>query len=722
MIKREGNVIVAVMLMLLIIPAFLAAETAVLPGYMAPAPPVIDGVLDEAIWTSAQKLTGLKTFKPDFGKVPSERTEVLLAHDKDNLYVAFRCHAKDVSQVKSSVTKRDNIFSDDLIGILLDTFSDNQSGYGFVVNPQGIQGDGMMNAEGDLDPSADFVWFSKGRMDAEGYTVECRIPATSIRFPSREKLRMKVMIIRQIVRTSEMAVFPEVPGDSGAFLSHCVPVDFSGLKFKRVVELLPAFTNSSQRALDEGAMAAADTHRDVSLTAKVGLTPGMTLDAAYNPDFSQVEADAGQVDVNLRYNLFYDEKRPFFLEGMEIFRFAGNTEDAPLYSIVHTRNIADPVFGLKLSGKISRRNTVAAIVARDQLPGDDGGPTRADFGILRFRHAMKADAYLGGFLTSRSAGKASNQVAGLDGLLRLSSSSATEFHLLGSFTRPEAGAAMESGHALGVNYSLSNRKTSVVVGVQDISKDFRVDSGFITRDGLTRLAAFAMYKIYPKSSFIQRIEPFYWSYHIHDKYSDLMETVNLFTLRFHLPRSSGLRFDLIAANEVFAGQRFNRSGYGTQFYSQLTRQLYFYVFFRRSNAIFYDEENPFGGKTNTFQMSVDYQPTEKFTSSLSLSYADFFRNSDGGKEYDYLILRSRNTFQINKYLFIRGIGEYNTYHRRMVLDFLASFTYIPGTVVHVGYGAAFDRVRWENREYVNDDRFMERQRGFFFKVSYLWRL
>ena len=384
MIKREGNVIVAVMLMLLIIPAFLAAETAVLPGYMAPAPPVIDGVLDEAIWTSAQKLTGLKTFKPDFGKVPSERTEVLLAHDKDNLYVAFRCHAKDVSQVKSSVTKRDNIFSDDLIGILLDTFSDNQSGYGFVVNPQGIQGDGMMNAEGDLDPSADFVWFSKGRMDAEGYTVECRIPATSIRFPSREKLRMKVMIIRQIVRTSEMAVFPEVPGDSGAFLSHCVPVDFSGLKFKRVVELLPAFTNSSQRALDEGAMAAADTHRDVSLTAKVGLTPGMTLDAAYNPDFSQVEADAGQVDVNLRYNLFYDEKRPFFLEGMEIFRFAGNTEDAPLYSIVHTRNIADPVFGLKLSGKISRRNTVAAIVARDQLPGDDGGPTRADFGILRF--------------------------------------------------------------------------------------------------------------------------------------------------------------------------------------------------------------------------------------------------------------------------------------------------------------------------------------------------
>jgi len=722
MMCKQLRVMRFLLLFLAVLPLALGAKIAALPGFMTPSPPVIDGILDEAIWQSAQKLTGLKTFKPDFGKTPSQRTEVLLAYDRDNIYVGFRCFENDPAKIKTSVTKRDNIYGDDIVGVLLDTFQDNQSGYGFVVNPQGIQGDGMMDSGGDLDPSADFVWFSKGRIHEKGYTVECRIPAASIRFPARKRLAMKVMVIRQIVRTSEMAVFPEVPAESAAFLSHGVPVEFSGLKFKRVVEILPAFTNARNQEMEAGQMAPAVNERDISLTAKLGLTPGVTLDAAVNPDFSQVEADAGQVDVNLRYNLFYSEKRPFFMEGMELFQFAGNTEEAPLYSIVHTRNIADPVFGLKLSGKISRRNTLAAIVARDKLPGENGGPTRADFGILRFRHAFSQDAYLGGFLTSRSEGDGFNRVVGADGRFRLSAASAAEFHLLGSFTRPLEGEGTSSGHALAVNYSFSNRSSTVIVGVQDIAKDFQVDSGFLTRDGLTRLGAFAMYKFYPKSKFFQRIEPFYWSYHIHDKYSNMLETFNLFTLRFQLPRSTSFRIDLTVGNEVFAGARFPKNGYGFQFYSQVTKKVYLSMFFRRRGAIYYDEENPFGGTERNASVSLDYQPTHKFTSSLSLQYADFFRDSDGGKEYDYLLVRSRNTFQINKYLFLRGIGEYNTYRRRLVLDFLASFTYIPGTVVHVGYGAAFDRLRWTEREYIEADRFLERQRGFFFKISYLWRL
>lgn len=710
-------------LWMLLLPSLLAgAETAPLPGFMTPSPPVIDGYLDEAIWDSAQKLTGLKTFKPDFGKELSQRTEVLLAHDRDNIYVGFRCFEDNPAKIKSSVTKRDNIFSDDLIGILLDTFRDNQSGYGFVVNPQGIQGDGMMDSAGDLDPSADFVWFSRGRIHEHGYTVECRIPATSIRFPARRKLAIKVMIIRQIVRTSEMGAYPEVPAESAAFLSHAVPVDFSGLKYQRVIELLPAFTNARSRETEAGVMAPAQTRRDLSLTAKLGLTAGMTLDAAVNPDFSQVEADAGQVDVNLRHALYLGEKRPFFLEGMEVFRFAGNTEDAPLYAVVHTRNIVDPVYGLKLSGKLTRRDTMAAIIARDKLAPDTEGPARADFGILRYRHAFSGDAFLGGFLTSRSAGDGFNRVAGLDGRFRLSPASSTEFHFLGSFTRPEGGGKVSNGHALAVNYNYNNRNMMVIAGIQDIARDFQIDSGFLTRDGLTRLGAFAMYRFYPKSDFFQRIEPFYWSYHIYDKYSGMVETFNLFTLRFHLPRTTSLRFDVIAGNEVFAGQRFGRNSLGVQLYSQVTRKVYLQLVYRRGGAIYYDEEDPFGGTSNQLIFGLDYQPTDKFTSSLSLRYTDFYRESDGNEEYDYLIVRSRNTFQINKYLFIRGIGEYNTYRRRLVLDFLASFTYIPGTVVHVGYGAAFDRLSWENREYVEDDHFLERKRGFFFKISYLWRL
>ena len=119
---------------------------------------------------------------------------------------------------------------------------------------------------------------------------------------------------------------------------------------------------------------------------------------------------------------------------------------------------------------------------------------------------------------------------------------------------------------------------------------------------------------------------------------------------------------------------------------------------------------------------MSFQPTEKFTTSLDLTYSDFFRESDSQKEYDYTILRSRTTFQLNKYLFFRGIAEYNTYRETLNLDALASFTYIPGTVVHVGYGAIREKTQWDGGQYIPADRFMETHRAFFFKVSYLWRL
>jgi hypothetical protein len=118
---------------------------------------------------------------------------------------------------------------------------------------------------------------------------------------------------------------------------------------------------------------------------------------------------------------------------------------------------------------------------------------------------------------------------------------------------------------------------------------------------------------------------------------------------------------------------------------------------------------------------VRYQPVDKLDFNLSLNYVDFFKRADGEKIYDYTILRSRNTFQVNKYLFLRGIVEYNIYRKRLTADALVSFTYIPGTVFYVGYGSAFERQEWNGGEYVTSDRFLETKRGLFFKVSYLWR-
>jgi hypothetical protein len=686
----------------------------------ASAAPVIDGKLDEDVWKTALKFTDFKTYKPDYDKEPSQKTEAYFLYDAENFYFAFRCFDTDPGLIKANLSKRDGMFEDDCVALCLDTFSDAQNAYLLMVNPLGIQGDGLMNSVGNMEPSMDFVWYSKGQIDTGGYSVECRIPLQSIRFASRKTVIMGMAFVRQIVRASENSSFPAIFPDKGSLISQLQPVSISGLKYDRVVEILPALTHSDHSLMNEGRLRRDLRQTDFSLTAKVGLTSDLTSDATYNPDFSQVESDAGQVDFNVRYSLYYPEKRPFFMEGLEYFQVAGNPEESPLRAIVYTRTIINPILGFKATGKLGIKNTIASIYAHDDLPGDpvDRYP---DFGIVRFRHSLKDDSFIGGFYTSRFQGSGFNQVAGTDGRFRLTGASVAEYHLFGSFTRNPGAEATVNGHALSLYYNYGTRSVYAEVSGQDISKYFQVDTGFVTRTGISRLAPFFMYKFYPKSNFFQRIEPFYWGEHIYDKFYGTFETYNVFALRFWLPRSSMFRVDGLLGNEVYVGRKFNRDSYRFMFETQLTKHLNLGGMFRRGGMIFYDPADPYQGYGNQALASAEYQPLEKFSFGLSYTYVGFYRESDSQKVYDYGIIRSRNTFQINKYLFLRAIFEYNTFYRRLTTDGLISFTYIPGTVVHIGYGSAYEKLAWTGGEFVDSNRFLETQRGFFFKVSYLWR-
>jgi hypothetical protein len=699
-------------------PPLYLAEPLVAPA--ASVAPVIDGRLDEAVWETGLKFTDFKTFKPDFGKEPGLKTEAFFLHDAENLYIAFRCYDDEPGKIKANVSKRDDMFQDDYVALCLDTFNDAQNAYLLMINPLGIQGDGLMNSIGNMEPSMDFVWFSKGWIDEKGYTVECRIPLESIRFSSRKTVTMGMAFIRQVIRTSESSCFPAIFPDKGSLISQLQPVSITGLRYNRVVEILPAITHSDHSVLEGGRLERDLRQTDFSLTAKVGLTSDLTTDATYNPDFSQVESDAGQVDFNIRYALYYPEKRPFFMEGQEYFQFGANPEDSPLRAVVYTRTIINPIFGFKGTGKVGPKSTIAAIYAHDDLPGETGD-RYPDFGIVRFRQSLKEDSYVGGFYTSRFQGSGFNQVAGSDGRFRLNGASVAEYHLFGSFTRNPEEASTTNGHALSLYYNYGTRRVYAELGLQDISKYFQVDTGFITRNGISRLSPLFMYKFYPKSSFFQRIEPFYWGEHIRDKFYGTFETINVFVLRFWLPRSTMFRVDGLLGNEVYVGRKFNLNSYRTVLQTQLTKHLYVQGLFRRGGMIFYDPDAPYQGYGDQAEVYAEYQPIDKLSFALSYTFTDFFRESDHEKVYDYGIIRSRNTFQINKYLFLRAIFEYNTFYRRLTTDGLVSFTYIPGTVVHIGYGSAYEKLAWTGRELVDSDHFMETQRGFFFKVSYLWR-
>jgi hypothetical protein len=683
-------------------------------------PPVIDGILDDEAWKTAPSETGFKTWAPDYGKDMRERTVVYYAHDRENLYFAYRCYDSEPAKIKASVSARDAILQDDWICLNLDTFNDQQTLYALYVNPLGIQGDSRF-AAGQEDYTVDIVWYSAGRIDAEGYTIEVRIPFKSIRYRHREPVEMGIIFERRISRYSEGGTYPPLDAAQGFnFLTQTRTLLFSDIAHYTLLEVLPAATYGRDSLAENGELAAQKAGSELSLTGKVGLTSQLVLDGTVNPDFSQVESDVGQVDFNLRYAPFYPEKRPFFLEGRESFIVSATQPGDPLEAIVHTRTIVDPFLGFKLNGKVAPRDTIAAIYALDELP-DGGLSDRADFTIARYKHALREDGYLGAAWTGRTEGPRSNFVAGADGFIRLTPPSFLAFHGFASRTKPDEDTERADGHAIGFQYGYQSRDLIIDIDLQDVSEDFQTDAGYLTRTGVTRFKAGFLPMIYPKSELFLRLDPLFHTIQTRDKPSGLNETYNSFDLRAILPRNTSLLLGGRYATEVFAGERFGRSAFRFIGTSQVTKWLGLKASYLAGQKIRYVAD-PYQGRGKDASFVATVLPSEKIQLELRWTASDFIRSSDGVREYDYSILRGLAAYQVNKYLFFRAIVEHNSFRRILTTDFLASFTYIPGTVVHIGYGSLYEKLVWQGDRYEPADRFLETKRGFFFKASYLWRL
>jgi hypothetical protein len=719
----KAGFILSIFMLLLFMPFAHAQDT--LKPLRIDIPLQIDGKLDEPVWQEAPYVTGFKTFNPDYGKDMAQKTKVFMAYDRENLYFAFRCFDSEPEKIKASISQRDNIRPDDWVCINLDSFNDHQALYALYINPLGIQADTRF-AAGIEDASIDLVWFSAGRIDEKGYTIEVKIPLKSIRFANKNPVEMGVIFERRISRISVQGTYPALnPKEAMAFLTQMKPMVFFDLKHHTIFELLPAVTYSHKKENVEGKLVTDKTSKDFSLTAKYGITSNLIFDGTYNPDFSQVEADAGQVDVNLRYDLFFPEKRPFFHEGSENFRIAAAaaSELDPLQSVVHTRTIVDPIVGLKLTGKIGDKNTVASIYAIDQLPGTGPGEEQgnAHFPIFRYKRSLYKDSYIGGIYAGRELKDRFNRVFGFDGQLRLNKSSMLEYHTLLSHTGNDNWLSVEKGHALGFRYSYDTRNVDYGFTLKEISPDFQVDMGYITRTGIFGVTGIFRPKFYPKSKFIRRIDVELFSGQTRDKLSNLWETYNHIDLFYYLGGSLVFAARYSYSTEIFLGQRFKTGGFQVYVGGQVTKQFYFNVLYANVNAVYYSAD-PYQGRSNVLSANLVYQPSSKLKSEFNFIYSDFFRTSDSARIYDYPLGRGKFTYQLNKYLFFRGILEYNGYRKRLLTDFLASFTYIPGTVIHIGYGSVYDKIRWENGAYLDSSRFLETKRGFFFKASYLWRL
>ena len=412
-------------------------------------PPTIDGKLGAGEWAQAAVFQNFFQNYPGDNTKPSLPTEVFMAYDARTLYIAF--HAFDEpGKVRATVAKRDDVLNaEDSVRVLLDTFNDQRKAYVLCFNPFGVQQDGIRTEGMGVDFSVDIVMESKGTLTDDGYVVEVAIPFKSLRYEAGKDKQWGIQIFRIIQRLNgEQDSWMPISRDVNGLLNQAGHITgLEGISTERTLELIPSLTVSETGKRlphfdpvknDPGRMVNQPVGFDPGLTAKFGVTPTSTINLAINPDFAQVEADATVVTTNQRFPIFFQEKRPFFLEGIDIFQLPLN--------VIHTRTIVDPDVAVKYAGK-SGRNTFGLMLASDNGPGNFVGDERLDsfnrplvdknslVGVLRLKRDIGKESSVGIVATSYNFIERHNTIGGVDGRFKLDPQTTFTFHLVGTTSR-----------------------------------------------------------------------------------------------------------------------------------------------------------------------------------------------------------------------------------------------------------------------------------------------
>jgi len=714
----------------------------------------IDGTLDEPAWSQATRLTGFWQSEPVDGRPAEEETEVRVWYAPDAIYFGIIAHDTDPASIRATVADRDNIDNDDRVVLELDTFHDRRRAYFFGVNPLGAQSDGVRSEGtgqvssftlGTVDKNPDFTWESKGRITDRGYEVEVRIPFRSLRYPGSGPQSWGFNATRVVQRTGYTDTWTDVHKANASFLTQEGAIgglhDLSGGVTVEAQPFVTAVAAGSRGT--NGEFTRESVNPDAGLNFRLGFT-SYALDATINPDFSQVESDEGQVTVNERFALFFPEKRPFFLEGIELF---GTPQ-----TLVYTRRIVNPKLGVKFTGKLGQLG-VAHLTAVDETGDGD-----AWFNITRVRRDFGESSIAGVTLTNRDQAGSHNRVLAGDfryvwGLYY------AQFQLGASVTKDAAGSRTapiwlaewdRTGRSWGFNYMLKG-----------LGNGFDAQAGFVNRlrSGVVNGHLFNRFTLYgARGALLENLTLFLvpertWAY---DQFGFTpgLEGNEFLEATFHLRGGWSLIGHL---ERDFV--RFQDSTYADYTIGTATGPVYrppddfsgflwqagvttptwqqagASVTYRRGRAPIFEE-----GTTGTgWQLTgkVDLRPASTVRVALS---GIVFRLSrlDGSEFARSTIPRLKVEYQPTRALFFRAIGEYRSERRAPLvepgtglplfvagaaqpatefnglrLDFLASFEPTPGTVAFLGYGSSLEtdgEFDWSRLQRVND--------GFFVKLAY----
>ncbi len=702
----------------------------------AAEPPRIDGVLDDAAWKAAPMPTGpWASYNPNRGDAMPDvyRIDVRASYDDRNVYFAFHCYDNEPERIRTNVTRRDQSFNDDWLAISLDSAGTGQSAYHLFTNPSGSQMDAVNTSASGEQFDADGVWHSAGRTVADGYVIEVQIPLQTLRFREADDVRMGLVLMRKVSRIGYSYAWPEMLPGQWVFdrPAHLIS---SGLKPRRLVEALPSVTYGvSQDRANTTSWNGADDKWNAGISGKIGITSGITLDGTINPDFSQVESDAFQVQVNQRFPVFFSEKRPFFMEGMGLFNLAGTGGDGNMRTAVHTRRIVDPIYGAKVTGTIGK-TTFGVLNALDDKPesliaiGPDGRdlavPNRA-FTIGRATYALRRSDYAGAIFTHTNLNGRDNLVAGGDISLRPSTTQSVSATALTTQTSDREGTI--NGNAMQVKYEYETRRISLGTQVEHFDEGFTMDTAFFNRTGFTGLWVYASPNFYPKSGqnfWIQRIHPFVFAKFARDRVHDGDEVFVNSGLRFSITRQGFVNFFHGRGREPWLGQRFDVGDSGIYAQQQVLRWLNVYGEFNNGPSIFYDVTSPYQGEERFVSGGFTLQPNQNLSQKIDYRNVRFQRQATGEEIFNVNIINSRTTYQFNRNFLVRFLAQYDSSARRVLTDALASYELVAGTVFHAGYGSLYERRIGEGNAFVPVDqgrKYLSVNRGLFFKASYVHR-
>jgi hypothetical protein len=707
-----------------------SASTPHLAAVPVPTPPAIDGVLDDVAWAVAELQTGQwRSYNPLHGDTVPQETHVWIGYDTRYLYFAFQCDDPEPARIKTSVTRRDNIFSDDWVGLSLDARGSGQASYHMMVNPSGIQLDMLNSASGDEDMSPDWVWESAGRRNERGYAVEIRLPLESIQFSGGDAVRMGILFWRRVSRVGVSVAWPPLEPGKWVFDKHAA-LTFDHLAPRLAREVIPSATYAWSEARDAGPDWVGTANRaDVGFSSRVGLTSTVTLDATVNPDFSQVESDAFQVEVNQRYPNFFSEKRPFFMQGSDVFKVAGvGNGDASMYAAVHTRNIVDPIVGAKVTGSADRVS-FGWLMASDEAPGRlvprgvQGHEANRLFNVGRVQYTLSPGSFAGAIATDTRFAGDENRVIGTDVSWRPRASDRVNAFVLQSWS--DRRGDRSAGLGLQANYFSNSRRMTLGGQIEHYDRGFAMDTAFYNRVGFTSGWGYAEYSFYPDKArypWLRRVSPFTFVSAGRDRVQDGDERLAVFGARLRFTRQGFFRADRIIGREPWAGREYETNRWRAMGEVQLQPWISVNAQWDAGGSIFYDRTAPFAGRSHNLSAGTTFQPTGRFSEQVNYTYVAFDRADTGAREYTIHIVNTRTTYQFTPHLFIRGIAQFDSSERRVLTDFLGSYELRPGTVLYAGYGALF-----EQRDF-RDGQWIERQghylgtgRGLFFKASYLHR-